>query len=385
MKNETILLDLIRLQSSQSVNSEDHRVEYEVTKYLRKFIKKYLPSFTLEEQEVASGRHNLYIYNAQQVDLLFVGHMDTVPLGSGWTVNPLGEIKEGKIFGRGSADMKAGIVAILSALVHAEKSEKSGVGALFYVDEEYYFKGMKAFSKKYATTISPKLIVDPEPTQGKLRNAVRGISEICVEIKGLGGHAAKPNSGISAYGGLDKAIEQIERYLSDKKNSILGFPTLNVAKVECGSLQGFDETGEPIFGMIGNVIPDYCKALLEVRMVPNVNSEGLIEQIERGVKSAGCTIQTMKVNMDLGSFVTKKKDLKLVEEVQKEVMGIVDYQDPQQGGYVDVQMLAQVCKCPVVIWGPSGENMHAPDEYVEISSLFEMEKVFTQLVDRLCR
>ncbi|MBT4857430.1 M20/M25/M40 family metallo-hydrolase [Candidatus Uhrbacteria bacterium] len=384
MDSLKVLEDLIAIRSDRHANPEGGRVEYGVAMFLKAYLEKNFPDLIIEEQEIDPGRVNLYVHDGTSVGLLMVGHMDTVEEGAGWKHSVRGERKGGRLYGRGAADMKAGLVAILAALDQARDTGKKGIAALFYCDEEYDFLGMKQFVKGYADRLKPRLVVCPEITQDMLLRGARGIIEFRVILRGKTGHAARPHTGIDAFAGFMMGVDSLREYLSQEVDELLGPATLNIGMIRCGALQGPSKNPDdgPMLGSMGNVIPDYCEATLEVRTIPAVTHQGILDAFNSGLKKHRTVVESIQTSMNLGSFVTSTEDLKMLEEVQEEVMGAVSYYPVDQFGYSDAQMLAEVWDVPTVVWGPKGKNMHGSDEYVEIPAIERFEKAYRLIVDK---
>ncbi len=384
MDSLKLLEDLVAIRSDRHAKTNGGHFEYEVAMFLKKYIQDNYPNLVVEEQEVERGRVNLYVHDGTPVSLFFCGHMDCVEEGSGWTHNVRGERKGSRLYGRGSGDMKAGIVMILAALDQAVKTGKKGIGALFYCDEEYDFLGMRQFVKGYSDRLKPKMVICPEPTNGRLSAATRGIVEFRVVIRGKTGHAAKPNTGIDAFKGFMLGVGAIQELLKGKEDPVLGKPTLNVATIRCGALQGTsnDPSVGPSLGSMGNVIPDYCEATVEIRTIPGVGHKEILEAFNSGIKKHRALVDSCKTSINLGSYSTPREQLKLVEDIHEEVIGPVEYLSIQDSGYYDTQMLEEVWKIPVLSWGPKSKNTHGSDEYVEIPSMEKLERAFRLLVDR---
>lgn len=382
MDSLTLLEQLVRIPSDKNATSADGRVEYGVACFLRDYLKKTLPKLTIEEQKIEEGRINLFVHDNTPVSLLFLCHIDTVEEGKGWTTSPSGELKGTRFYGRGSADMKCGAVAVLRALESAAALKKSGVAVLFYGDEEYDSLGIKKFIQEYGGKLNPKMIICLEPTGGKLRRGCRGVVELRYVLSGKTGHAARSSSGISAFNGLNFSINALQNFLKDYSDPYLGHPTLNVATVRCGALQYRRSDGFIVFGSAGNIIPDYCEVVLEVRTIPGLDSQKIKEVFQNGLKGTGVLVETVETKLELGNFVTPAEQLKLIEEVFYEVVGGDMYQDIELGGYTDAQMLAELWKTPVAVWGAKGENHHGADEYVDLPSFEKLEKSLEKLVEK---
>jgi len=382
MQSLDLLKQLVEISSDKKAVSSGGLVEYGVACWLRDYVQKNLRSFIVEEQKIEEGRANLFIHDNQPTSLLFLCHMDTVEAGSGWTTSASGEQKGLRFYGRGSADMKCGAIAILAALHRAQEIKKTGIAVLFYADEEYDSIGIKKFVSEYEKKLNPKLIVCMEPTGGKLRRGCRGVVELRYVLRGKTGHAARASSGINAFEGLNQGINSLYELLKTHQDPYLGHPTLNVATVRCGAIQQKRPDNFIVFGSAGNIIPDYCEVVLEVRTIPGLDSEKIKTAFHEGAKKVGVIIESVETKLELGSFTTPNEQLKLVEDIFYEVVGGDMYQDIEQGGYSDVQMLASLWQTPTIIWGAKGDNVHGADEYVDVSSFEKLEISLKKLVEK---
>ncbi|MBU0998149.1 M20/M25/M40 family metallo-hydrolase [Patescibacteria group bacterium] len=139
-----------------------------VVDFLENWIKSNT-TLSVERQKLDGDRFNLIASNGQP-DLVFLGHTDTVPPSQGSPYGQLeAEIHDGKIWGRGTTDMKSGVASMIHAL--SLTPEAKNVWAMFYADEEYDFLGMKALVKDYSD-LRPKLRFSFRPT-GAILKSVR--------------------------------------------------------------------------------------------------------------------------------------------------------------------------------------------------------------------
>jgi acetylornithine deacetylase/succinyl-diaminopimelate desuccinylase-like protein len=364
------LLALVSARSDITAASASGRVEADVALVLETMLREQFPWLTVAREPVEEGRDNLWVTDGVPVELLFMGHMDTVEHGEGWTRRALGELADGKLYGRGAGDMKAGIVAILEALRHAHEKGRQGVAALFYCDEEYEFSGMKAFLKRH-DELRPRLVVCPEPTQERLLPGCRGIVDWRFVIEGKAAHAARPHLGVSAFEALNAGVEAIKKMLDGLDHPDIGKPTINVGYIHCGPPS-----------QTGNIIPERCEATVEVRTTPAVTREAMERVFIEAVEAFGARVSTVRVASDIGSFLTPREKLTEVEEAATEILGKAEWGHPKDFGYSDAQMIAAAWSVPTVIWGPKCMNMHGADEYVELASVERVAAAFRALVDK---
>ena len=154
--------------------------------------------FDITKQKLDGGRYNL-IASKGNPDLVLLGHTDTVAPSEGAKYDQMAaEIHDGKVWGRGSTDMKSGIASVLQAL--SLSPDTKNVWAMFYADEEYDFLGMKGLIKDYSD-IKPKLLVSADGSDLEIGHGCRGLIEFRARVKGVSGHPAHGN-GINAINGV---------------------------------------------------------------------------------------------------------------------------------------------------------------------------------------
>lgn len=368
----TLTKQLVAIPSARSTHGTLGEAEADVAAYIESRCKTLLsPTWSVERQGVIGARENLLVHDGSPVRILLIGHMDVVEIGGAWTTNPLGEEKEGKLYGRGGADMKSGVAAILTSLRFAEEYKIPGVAALFYCDEEYEFLGMKAFVDRYKDQMRPKIVLCPEPTQLNILTGVRGCIELHLEIEGVAGHAARPHMGVNAFRALMEGVAGLDAFCAGITDPILGSPTLNITGVHCGLKEKDGSLVSP-----ANVIPNYCKAIVEVRSVPGITKDDIVRKFEKHIKASGARIGSITAPLNLGTYATEKKDVSALEKAQQDILGEIRYDNPAERGYSDIQMLAECWSVPAALIGARGGNTHGPDEYVDMQSIQSLEKIF---------
>lgn len=192
--------------------------------------------------------------------ILLVGHMDTVPEGTGWSVPPFsGEIREGFLYGRGAVDMKSAIAAQIAGAYQAAP-EIQGTLYLVYVPHEETAEGL-ALGRVLDGIERPDLVVLGEPTDLRLGIGHRGRAVIRLVARGKSAHASMPELG-------ENAIERMLHALAHALRTPLPEDTL----LGPGSVA-------PVFLSAdgrGPVIPDRCTALLDRRIVLGETEESVL-------------------------------------------------------------------------------------------------------------
>jgi len=321
-------------------------------------------SLEVKKECVSEGRFNVIAGDDVSTRMLMVGHMDTVLPGNSWTKDPIKPVVDGdRLYGLGSSDMKSGLAVMMT--LAASNKLPAGSCMLFYVDEEYDFAGMRKFVFDYKGKIKPEQIISFDGGGLKVGNGCRGLIEIRVTVTGQSGHAARPESGRNAIVGANEMIEDLCDWLDENTDPVLGPTSCNLAYMNGG-------------GMQGNVIPDNCEFILDIRpSKPEINAKSVLERLEASAVERGVKITGKQIRHDLGSWLTNQKDIPITE------LGL-PLNELGQTGYIDVQMLWQSFnRVPCWVVGAAELGMaHKADEYVLVSKLKQFEEIMLRFVTK---
>ncbi len=233
----------------------------------------------VELREVLPGRPNVLAHFPSQHEnklrLLLAPHTDTVSVG-GMTVSPFGgEMRDGKIFGRGACDTKGCIAAMLSALAEIGAERLAGL------EHEIWFAGLMGEeagnqgAKALADEMQFDFVVVGEPTELQTVNIHKGAAWLQLETSGLAVHASEPSLGESAILPMIEALRWLRGVLEAElpKFSQEGLtpPTFNI-----GTIQG---------GTKSNIVPDRCAASVDMRTIPQQESVGYLTSVIERLKA----------------------------------------------------------------------------------------------------
>lgn len=330
------------------------------------FIFEYLKNnsdLSVEKELVIDGRFNILAGFSQDVKTLVMGHIDTVGINSNWETNPIiPTIKNGRLYGRGTTDMKSGLAAMM--LAATDKNLPKGTAFLFYIDEEYDFAGIIKFIANNGLKIKPKSIISLDGSELEIANGCRGLIEISATVKGISCHAATPNNGINAIDVSTKSIEKLKLFLSQFVDPELGITSVNLA-----SISGT--------GSASNVVPDTCQYVLDIRPCSTkIDAQLIINQLKKFTKELGGTFAESKIKFNFGSWLTPKSKLEKLD---------LGFKDISTSGYMDTQMLWQVFKYPKCLTiGTGAQNTaHASNEFVEIKNLNKLPKILSNIIQKI--
>ncbi|MGL5329366.1 MAG: YgeY family selenium metabolism-linked hydrolase [Peptostreptococcaceae bacterium] len=203
--------------------------------------------------------------------ILFDGHIDTVPVPdeTKWTVPPFeGVVKDGKIYGRGTSDMKGQTSAMMAAVAYfAQDTNRDFEGELYVagVVHEELFEGIAA--RKISEAVKPDYVVIGESSELNLKIGQRGRGEVVVETFGKPSHSANPQKGINAVYKMSKIIERIQQ-LVPPTHPVLGDGILVLTDIKSSPYPG------------ASVVPEYCKATFDRRLLVGETKEAVLAPIQ---------------------------------------------------------------------------------------------------------
>ena len=375
--------DLIRIPSVVRPG-DPVATEAAVAEYVERWLTK--EGLSVEVQPVAAGRPNVLGWIGEPSagrTLLLEGHTDVVTEGdpAAWTHPPFAaDVTDGRIWGRGAADMKGGLAA---AMIAAAAIKRSGVdlegrlvvGAL--VDEEGDMIGAKHLcTTALGRELTAAIICEPE--QNELCLEQRGVVWARVTAKGRMAHGAMPEAGvnpITALGALLSEAPALERRLRKlcRRSPHLRPPTVTPTIVQA-PVQGVAQS---------NVIPSMAQATLDVRLTPGPDAETIGKELDATCQRAmeavpGAEVTWQAVNgFRLATQVDKGETL-----VRAMVKGVrqVTGRAPKFGGVpgsTDGTILRMTLGIPIVTCGPGNRLIpHQVDEYVEVAELVEAARIY---------
>lgn len=310
--------------------------------------------------------------------LAYVAHMDTVPAGAGWTEDPFGGVlKDGKIYGRGAADMKSGLAGVMLAMKQVVESGVQPTRDFIVcatVDEE----GAKMLG---AVRLVEKGLVDrntfvvaTEPTSLRLVSAHKGVMWYRIETRGKMCHAGTPYIGADANHGLAAAIMAVKERFAQLPHD---HPQLGRAYLTVGQMAGGAKT---------NVVPDYAWAEVDTRLVPPMTTAETERMLRQTVEEAAASVPGVSATLSVVTIdrppVEARPDspvLAAFSEAFRRVTG----RDVERAGfpaYTDAAIIsAMTGNEHCILFGPGHmEQAHTADEYVLVDEVETAARVLGQ-------
>jgi len=290
--------------------------------------------------------------------VLFNGHLDTVPIGSGWT-REQATVDGDLVYGRGTADMKAGCVAALAA---ARDLLDRGVpfSVLFTTDEETTMKGSIALAGSDLVRHAAAVIVG-EPSSLRVIASEKGILWYRATVRGRSAHGSLPHLGDNAIYRMTRVLARLEAYAR---------PTDPLAEitVNLGSIHG---------GSAPNVVADTCSVDLDVRYPPS-SSKQEVETILFREFRKGASDAVIELFHEVPSALVSPDapHVRLLRQLAAaEVVGVT--YGTEMAWYAPHNP-----RCAV--FGPGAPEMcHVPDEHVSVSEVARAAEIFAEFGARM--
>lgn len=310
----------------------------------------------------------------------FNGHTDVVPTGSRaeWSVDPFGaELRDGKLFGRGAADMKSGVAAFAAAAIDfVTQTPPDGAVILAITGDEEgdAVDGTSAlldWMTENDEAMSHCLVGEPTcPSEmgEMMKIGRRGSMTAWFTVTGVQGHSAYLDRARNPLPAMARLMDRLSSHELDAGTDHFDPSTLAVVTID---------TGNPAT----NVIPAECRGAVNIRFNDRHSGASLTEwlqaEAERVADEFGVTVD-MKVKISGESFITPPGELSdLVAASVEAVTGRRPVLSTT-GGTSDARFVKD--HCPVVEFGLVGQTMHKVDECVEVEDIRTLKAIYTRIL-----
>ena len=379
-KTVDLLRDLIRIPGHRELPEKESKVAEYIAKRFEKV------SIDVKTSDVTPSRPNVIAVIKGTNDgysLMYNCHMDTVPI-YGWVGKPGpfdAEVKEGKIYGRGSCDMKGAIAAVIIAMEAIQRSEIRLKGDLIFagvVGEEG--DGSIGTKKIVQKEPKPDMAVVCEPTNLNISIGHKGSSSLMISTRGQPAHSAYPERGVNAIMLMSDVLQALRKELFPKlkqrKHRLLGSPTLTPTVI-----QG---------GMRTDVVPDQCKVKMNYRYPSGEEPEKVKEEISNLLmklreKNSNLNAEVTILSNGFGMEIPRNH---MIVKALRQSMRKVTGKNPKivgSGFWTDASILVNALRIPSVIFGPGKEEVaHTTMEYVEVDQLLIAAQVYALTALDVC-
>ena len=312
--------------------------------------------------------------SGDKAPLCFTGHIDTVPLGAAkWKMDPFAaDTDAGKLYGRGTSDMKSGVAAFVVACVNLSgRLERSpGLELVITAGEETGCQGAFHLTRKSGALGRAGAVIVGEPTSNYPFVGHKGAFWLNARTKGVTAHGSMPEKGVNAVFKAARAVTVLERFLfSNPPHPLMGQATLNV-----GTIRG---------GLNINSVPDEAVIGIDIRTVPSVRHAQIKADLARQL-GADVELETL---LDLESVYTAPEDpwVQEVFDVMQSILG--KRPEPRAATYfTDAAALNLAYGTPpTIILGPGEAPLaHQTDEYCVVERVTESVAAYEEIARRWC-
>jgi acetylornithine deacetylase/succinyl-diaminopimelate desuccinylase-like protein len=374
--------ELVRIPSHPGIDRQEESVVEALSRF---FVERELG---VEVEEILPGRPNLLV-SIQGVrpgpHLLLCGHTDTVPPNSGDPgVGLSGEVRDGRLHGRGSVDMKGAVAAMATAMVALARHLPAGrVSFAAVIDEEMESLGAE---KLVGSGFRADGAVVGEPTSNLIALGHKGLEWLEVHFRGKSAHGGTPDQGVNAVSAAGVFLALVEHELKprllERRHPILGPPTLNF-----GTIRGGDQP---------STVAASCLLTLDRRTVPGESLESitaeladLLQRVERGFPGLETLVRRVPGgmgNLVHGALVTPPEAPLAIaaQAARREVCGEVG-ELTTFPAWTDGALLSDYARIPTLILGPGELSLaHSPREWVAVSEITDAARIYARLALVFC-
>jgi acetylornithine deacetylase len=382
------------MKQSSSIEFLDKLISFDTTSSksnmgLINYVEEYLLSFGIKSQIIRDkheDKANLHaIIGPKDISgIMLSGHTDVVPVaGQSWSSDPFQmEEKEGKLYGRGSCDMKGFIACVLAKVPEFVNSNlKEPIHLAFSYDEETGCTGVHSLVDVVKDlVVKPRACIVGEPTSMKVVNSHKGIRHLLTKVYGHENHSST-DSGVNAISYAAKIVGFIDKMQEEMRSRpalVEGFDP-PYATVHAGRIQG---------GVAANITPNYCEIEWDYRPIPGTDEDEVFNRYEAFINEV-ILPKMRKQSEEYGDVKTDylAKVPCLFPETGSEAEALVKHLAEQNSTHVvsygtEAGIFHQKGGVPAVVCGPGSIlQAHKADEYVDISELKACDKFLNRLLD----
>lgn len=276
------------------------------------------------------------------------GHLDTVPV-AGMADPFAARIEAGRLYGRGAADMKGGVAALVVAAehLHATGAPVRAVLALVADEEDASIGSEAVIAVLPELGIAPEVCVIAEPTGLALARSLRGFAVVRAVLAGVAAHSSQPELGVNAVTQLGRLLAAIDAHAAS-------------VRANGGDLMVTTASG----GDAPFVIPDRAECLIERRTVPGEQADLAVEEVRTLLDPDWDIRLTLIAHREAWRLADSGAAAALAKGLGAALGTAADFDAPY---WMEAPLWEQVC--PTVVCGPSGGGLHADVEWLEVEEV----------------
>ena len=378
-----ILATLVRIDSTNPSLSEDGAGEAEIAAYVAGLLRDL--GLEVDLHEIEPRRVNVVgrlrgSDSANGRSLMLNAHTDTVSV-EGMAEPFSGEIRDGKLYGRGAQDMKgslAAMIASVKALVDAEIRLKGDLLIAAVADEEYASIGTADVVERYCVDGTIDGAIVTEPTDLAVCVAHKGFVWLEVETVGLAAHGSRYMDGIDANMHMGRFLAELDKLAHElqgrEPHPLSGPPSLHASKIAGGTEL--------------SVYSARCTLQLERRLIPGETTaqveaeiQGIIDRLSAADPTFSASFKTLLVR----NAFEAASDAPIVRAVLAAAQSILAEPPEVMGhtGWMDSAFLGEA-GIETVIIGPTGGGLHTKEEWVDLESVASLASILVEAAMDYC-
>jgi acetylornithine deacetylase len=364
-----LLQELIRIPSvNPKLAPGESEGESELAGFARHWLAAHGLNATLEA--AAPGRPNVVakLGDRDGPTLVFCAHIDTVS-AQGMEIPPFEpRLEGGRVYGRGSYDMKGGAAAAMAAAAALAEAELSGrLLVALVVDEEHRSIGADDFVARHPADAC----IVTEPTEGRLVLSHKGFVWSELITRGRAAHGSRWDLGVSAIGKMGRIVAELERF---DRRELRGrsHPELGPASLHCATIEG---------GAGLSTYAPECRLHVERRTLPGETPEQVARELEAVVRAAG---EQAEVHPYFHRTPLACDPDSRIARCLREAARAVTGSSPAETGvaYWTDAAIFDAAGIPTLNYGPAGEGAHAAVEWVDLGSVVSCARVLSEAAIR---
>lgn len=393
-------IDRIIREAAKTPSSPPMGEEQELAEFFAAELESLGMDFQL--QSVEPRRPNVIAYLRGEgggKSLLFNGHTDTAPLvTSGWVQDPFGAIVEGdKIYGHGLSNMKGSDVAMIGAVAALKKSGVKRRGDVIVTLVMGECRGGQGTRHMLEQGITADYFVNGEPTDLQILLLTSGMCHLKIIVKGRSHHYSIPGKGVNA---IEKMMK-ILGVLGDSNTPIgpggwlqnpsdkpeyEGLPRFNLGTIKAGVTEDCIEWG-------AYDTPDHCIATMDIRYHPALSPEIIKSNLEETIRNIGQSDEELNARVEFieeyrfPPYEAGAHDF-AVSTIRQAYVDVVG-KEPEVGALTPLKFMGadsgplQAAGIPGVVCGVGTFAGNMPGEYIEISKLHKLTKIYALTAYRM--
>ena len=317
--------------------------------------------------------------------LVLNGHLDIYELSEDWTRDPFAAaLENGKVYGAGIADMKAGTAAAAAAVRRVATGDRSLSGDVVFQGVSCHFEGGVGTRSLCAAGFVGDAAIDCEPSSNTIGIAHRGAAYLKITTKGRQAHTTYKHLGVNAIETMEPilaGLRELESSLPYEPHPLLpGGPILNIGTISGGTKH--------------NQVPDRCTVTLDIRLLPSQDPHDVKRQVEDMIEGLRTTVDSrIDAVVEFSEHWLSgprhpyeiSADAPIVQSLDRAVRAVTATEPVYQGVpfWCDLVALDQF-GVKGVNFGPGDPPYNFPDEYVYEAQYLQAVDVYEQLIREYC-